>query len=96
MPKISPITQKLSQLKTNRTISLLQGDYKSYRHNKIAFAKVAINNLQAAKQANGMTVNNIPLFSKTGLKILKIWFLELFRIKTPEEKTLKKMLNKNK
>ncbi|MDD3419490.1 MAG: HD domain-containing protein [Candidatus Gastranaerophilales bacterium] len=80
---------KLSELKNQITSSAIYGDYKTYKATKRTYAKQAIEDFDAAKQAPAMTIQNIPVFSKLGWKILKIAIREHFSSKTPEEKLLK-------
>ena len=53
-------------------------------------AKLAVDNFELSKSVKAPQIN-APLFSKTGIRMAKVWFLNLFRIKTPEEKALKQM-----
>ena len=68
----------------------LLGDYKSFKSARKEYAKLAVQDLDAIKQLPRPNVN-VPLFSRYGMRMMKIWFCELFRIKTPEEKLLNKM-----
>lgn len=79
---------KLSELKNQITSSVIDGDYKTYKIAKRTYAKQAIEDFDAAKQAPAMTIQNIPVFSKLGWKILKMAIREHFSSKTPEEKLL--------
>lgn len=98
MPKITPVQQRinrLQQLKTETIWSTVTGDYKGFKKAAKEFAKEAIQDFEAAKAAKVPYIQNVPLFSKTGLKMAKVWFLNKFRIKTPEEKMLKKMMKED-
>jgi hypothetical protein len=79
---------QLSALKNGMTAAIIDGDYKSYKATKRTYAKQAIEDFAAAKQAPAMTIQNIPIFSKFGWKILKMAIREHFSRKTPEEKLL--------
>jgi len=86
------ITQELSRLKSNKIYSSVIGDYKGYKQASKEYAELAKDNFELSQKALGPRVKNVPLFSKIGMRILKVWFLDKFRIKTPAEKELNKML----
>lgn len=90
MVKISPIVEKLSSLKYDQIISAVSGNYKGFKNASKEYAKIAVKHFDEALQAKGPEIK-APLFSAYGLKMMKVWFLNKFRIKSPEEKTLKKM-----
>lgn len=96
MSKISPVTQRFSQIKTDMVWAVIDGNYKAYKNAKITFAKEAINNFEAAKNAKGPNIERVPIFSKLGLKMAKIWLLDKLRRKTPEEKILKQLVKQDK
>jgi len=89
-------TALLSDLKSKMLVSTVLGDYRGYKTASKEFASIAVKDFQAAKNAPSPSVKNVPLFSKVGLKMAKVWFLNLFRIKTPEEKLLRKMAEEEK
>lgn len=93
---ISPTVKILSDLKTKKLISAISGNYKEYKETSKQFATIAVKDFKAAKEAPCPSIKNVPLFSKVGLKMAKVWFLNLFRIKTPDEKLLKKMIEDDK
>lgn len=98
MPKITPIQQRinrLQQLKAETAWATVTGDYKGFKQAAKEFAKEAVQDFEAAKAAKGPSIKNVPLFSKTGLKMAKVWLLNKFRIKTPEEKMLKKLIKED-
>lgn len=92
MAKISPLTQKFSQLKSNIGLSSLLGNYKDYKTARKEFASLAMNHFETSMTAPGAKIQNVPLFSKPGMNILKVIILDFFRKKTPAEKQYKKML----
>ena len=94
MNGIQAVTGRLAQLRSERMLSWLTGDYKGYKAASKEFSKLALNNQDAFKNLAPVPKVTVPLFSKTGLKMMKIWFLEKFRIQTPEEKAFKKMAEK--
>ena len=95
MVSVQPTTlERLTQLRYDQVISGLAGDYKGFRNATKEFASIAVKDFETAKQVKGPIVQSIPLFSKAGMKMAKVWFLNLFRIKTPEEKTLAQLYEK--
>lgn len=90
MVKISPIIERLASLKNDQVYSAFSGDYKGFKTAAKEYAKLAVNNFDYALKAKAMEVK-VPLFSSYGLKMAKVWFLNKFRIKTPEEKAFKKL-----
>ena len=90
MVKISPIVERLTSLKNEQVYSAFIGDYKGFKKAAKEYAKLAVTNFDEARKAKAMEVK-VPLFSSYGLKMTKVWFLNKFRIKTPEEKAFKKL-----
>ena len=86
-----PIINKLNQLKSDITYNVLLGNYKDYKKSLKEYSKLAVDNFEYVTKTKSPTIKNAPLFSKIGFNIMKIWFLNLFRKKSPEEKLLKKM-----
>lgn len=89
MVKISPVAERLAQLRADKVLNWALGNYKGYKKASKEFAKVAIANKEAISEMPPMKNISVPLFSKTGLRMAKVWFLDKFRIKTPEEKELR-------
>ena len=80
MPKVSlnpMITESIVKMKNDIVFSAGMGKYKDYKNARKAYAKFAVDNFQ--------------LFSKVGLNMLKVVFLDLFRFKTKDEKKLKQL-----
>lgn len=102
MPKIAPITQNdiiinhLKSLKSDSAFSLLLGDYKGFKEAHAKYAELAVDNFETAMSLESPVKGTIPLFSKMGLRIVKCMFLNAFRVKTPKEKLLKKMIKDRK
>lgn len=97
MVKIDVIGQRMRQLRNAKMYNYMLGDYKAYKQSAKDFAKIAVENpleFRALQQTPAPKVT-VPLFSSMGFKMLKIWFLEKFRIKSPEEKLLKKMVKRD-
>lgn len=91
----SPVAKKLAQLKSDLVFSAATGNYKGFKNAMKAHAKLAVDNFELSKSVKAPEIK-APLFSKTGIKMAKVWFLNLFRIKTPEEKALKQMAKQEK
>lgn len=91
----SPVAKRIAQLKSDTAFSAVTGDYKGFKHAIKEYAKLAVDNFELSKNISSPSVK-APLFSKAGLRMAKVWFLNLFRIKTPEEKLLKKMAKQEK
>ena len=87
--KVDRLTH-LTRLRNDVTVSMLSGRYKEYKKAAKAYATEAIKDFELVKQLPKNKIN-IPIFSKIGLKTLKIWFLDMFRIKSKEEKILKNL-----
>lgn len=88
--EIKPITNRLTQLRNDMAYSVITGNYKAFKTATKEHAKLAVDNFELAKTIKTPKVK-VPLFSKYGLNMAKVWFLNLFRIKTPAERKLKIM-----
>ncbi|MDD3151223.1 MAG: hypothetical protein PHV68_10385 [Candidatus Gastranaerophilales bacterium] len=86
----------LRGLKNDKMMSSIKGDYKSFRSISKQLASLAVSDFDTFKSAQAMQVRGIPLFSKTGFKILKVIILNHFTPKTKAEKLLKKLLREEK
>jgi len=95
--KVLPIVQRLQQLRSDKMFNYVIGDYKGYKTAAKEFAKLSVENPESFKilQQTPAPKVTMPLFSKPALKMLKVWFLEKFRLKTPEEKAFKKMCQRD-
>lgn len=91
MGGIPAIRNRLAQLKSEKMLSVLTGDYKGYKQAAKDYAKLAVKNFDEVKDLPVQPKVTVPLFSKAGFRMAKVWFLEKFRIKTPEEKQLAKI-----
>lgn len=80
--------RKLIQLRNNMMFDAMLGKYKSYKKSVREYAEFAVENKELLEKLPQQSVNNIPLFSKLGLRMLKIMILNKFRIKSPAEKEL--------
>ena len=83
--------RRLIDLRENMVMSAATGRYKEYKKSSIEYAGIAVNNYDLLKYLPKPSSVKVPLFSKSGLRMAKVWFLDMFRVKTPEEKLLKKM-----
>lgn len=89
IPKINSSYETLKRLQNDKFWSYVTGDYKGFKKASKEYAKAAVNDFETAKQVQKNTpVIKAPIFSKVGLSAFKIWFLNKFRIKSPEEKEL--------
>lgn len=91
----SPVAKRIAQLKSDMVFSAALGNYKVFKQAIKEHAKLAVDNFELSKNISGPSVK-APLFSKAGLRMAKVWILNMFRIKTPEEKLLKKMAKQEK
>ncbi|MBR5555166.1 hypothetical protein IKU74_04030 [bacterium] len=95
--KFNLIGRELESLRTQKMMNYVTGDYKAYKKSAKQFAKLAVENPDVFREFmhTPRPEVKLPLFSKHTLKMLKIWFCEKFRIKAPEEKELKKIVQEN-
>ena len=70
--------------------ALIRGNHKDFVKAQKNFVDFAINNFDIVKDAKYPEFT-YPLFSKEAFRGLKVMFLEKFRFKTENEKTLEKM-----
>ena len=88
---VNPVADKMKQLKWDHAHNMLLGNAKKAKESYREFAKLAVDNFEIATQLPAPIKGNVPLFSKTGLKILKYVLYDIFTKRTPEEKKLKRM-----
>ncbi len=96
MSGIQSVTNQLLKLRNEKIFSAVTGDYKGFKQASKEFSKLAIENKDVFISLKKQSSVKAPIFSKCGLNMLKIWFLEKFRIKTPEEKQLKQFVKAQK
>ena len=74
--------------------SFINGTYNEYKTARKAFAELAVKDYDLLKFVNNpININGkTPLFSKTGMNMLKNFLLDKLRIKTPAEKQLQKLI----
>ena len=88
---VNPIADKMKQLKLDHARNMLLGNAKKAKEAYREYAKLAVDNFELSTQIPSPISGNIPLFSKTGLKILKYIIYDKFTKRTPAEKKLKEM-----
>lgn len=89
--KLTPVQiNRVNKLRTSIILDAALGNYKNYKNAKKEYASLAVKDYQTIKNLPAPKFS-VPLFSKTGFNLLFVRFLELFRIKTPDEKLFKKM-----
>ena len=66
------------------------GNYKAYKEARKEYASLAIQDFDTVRQMKAPKAT-APLLSKYGFNMLLVYVRDLFRFKTPDEKTLKKM-----
>lgn len=89
IPKINTSYETIKRLQNDKFWSYVTGDYKGFKKASKEYAKAAIKDFETAKEVQRNTPSlKAPLFSQVSLNALKVWFLNKFRIKSPEEKEL--------
>lgn len=84
------IVDELTSIRNKMIYHSMLGEYKDYVATRKKFAKYCI---QFPQEASYMPrfEGRLSIFSKFGRNIIKTWFKELFRKKTPEELEMMKM-----
>ena len=67
----NPIARKLYDYKFNQASSMLMGNVKEAKQNCREYAKLAVQNFEISTQVPSPIRGRIPLFSKSGINILK-------------------------
>ena len=94
---INSVSQKIANLKSDISSSILNGQYNKARESHKELAKIAMDNFELTVKTPEPSSHSFSLFSKKGFNALLFTILEKFRKKTPEEKRLiefTKMYNK--
>ena len=90
--KLSPTQlEKVNNLRTSMILNVAMGNYKEYKSTRKEYAKLAVQDFDAIKKLPHKPKISVPLFSKIGMNMIYIGLRDMFRIKTPEEKLLKRM-----
>lgn len=87
------IHQRITQFRNEVVYSVMEGNYKKYKQAAVENAKYTLAHFDAVKEVKRPKIS-VPLFSKYGMRFLKIMVLNFFRIKSPEEKQLKQLAKK--
>lgn len=90
MPLTVKQLERVRFLRSSMVYDAISGNYKAYKDARKEYASLAIKDFDAVRQMKAPKVT-APLFSKPGFNMLVVYLRDLFRIKTPEEKLLKKM-----
>ena len=94
--KLTPLQlNRVSQLRNSMMMDAILGNYKDFKNAKKEYASIVIQDFDAIKKLPAQKAE-VPLFSKYGLRMIYVMIRDFFRIKTPEEKCLKKMGKKAK
>ena len=88
---VNPVAEKMRQLKWDHAQNMLLGNAKKAKESYREYAKLAVDNFEIATQIPSPIKGSTPLFSQTGLKILKYIIYDKFTKSTPAEKKLKEM-----
>lgn len=83
------IVDQLTSMRNQLVYHMMMGEYKEYVALRKDFAKKYVKFPEEAKYI-APTHTQVSIFSKFGMNIIKLWFKELFREKTSEEKEMKK------
>jgi hypothetical protein len=70
--------------------SAAKGNYKEFKQASKEYASLAVKNFGLLSQVKAPSIK-VPLFSTIGWNLFKVYLLNKFRIKTPDEKLLKKL-----
>lgn len=88
--KLSPVQQKIWNLRELIKLHAVMGDYKEFVAARKEYAKAYMSSPKEALSLPKTSQISVKLFSEEGWNMLKIMLRDLFRIKSPEEKALKK------
>lgn len=90
MVKVNSVLERAQVLKNNMAYASVLGHYKEYKEAAKEYAKIGVQHFEDIRKLPSPKVT-VPLFSRPGMRILKVMILNYFRIKTPEEKEFKKL-----
>ena len=91
-PILEPIINNLVGKRNTLIASQLLGDYGMYRKASQDYAEYGIKHIGLLKCINYSRNLSFPLFSKEVLNMSKISIMDMFRKKSPEERTFKKLM----
>ena len=89
MPLTVKQLERVKFLRSSMVYDAISGNYKAYKEARKEYASLAIKDFDAVRQVKAPKVT-APIFSKPGFNMLCVYLRDLFRIKTSEEKLLKK------
>ena len=87
---IRPIIDSLTSMRDRLISHSMLGEYKEYVALRKEFAEQCVKFPEEVRYIQPRR-GNISIFSKYGRNIIKTWFKEFFRTKTPEEKQMEKI-----
>lgn len=90
MPLTIKQLERVRHLRASMVYDAVSGNYKAYKKARKEYASLAVKDLDAVRNLKAPKVT-VPLFSKYGLNMLGVYLRDLFRLKTPDEKLLKKL-----
>ena len=90
MPLTVKQIERVRHLRSSMVYDAISGNYTAYKKARKEYSSLAIQDFDTVRQMKAPKVT-APLFSKYGLNMLWVYVRDLFRFKTPDEKTLKKM-----
>ncbi|MFA7659316.1 MAG: hypothetical protein WCY19_07770 [Candidatus Gastranaerophilaceae bacterium] len=100
MAKVNEVRiQKIKKLIEGKMLLSALGKYKEYKAASVSLAKIGLEDFDLFKKATADPIYRgqwFPLFSKEGLRLLKIRLLDFFSKKTPEEKRFNELLRLDK
>ena len=84
------IVDQLTSMRNQLIYHSIMGEYKEYVALRKNFAKKYITFPEDARYIAPQNIH-VNIFSKFAINIIKTWFKDLFREKSPEEKEMKKL-----
>lgn len=90
MVKVNPVLERARVLKNDMAYASVLGNYKEFKEAAKEYAKIGVQHFEEVRKLPSPKAT-VPLFSRPGMRMLKVMILNYFRIKTPEEKEFKKM-----
>ena len=84
---LSPAAKRLVALQDESFLCVITGDFKGFKSAQRKYAAEALKHKDVLGDLPKVK-KDVPLLSKWGLNFMKVWFLNLFRRLSPEEKEL--------
>ena len=89
--KLTPIQlNRVASLRHSMMMDAVLGNYKNFKNAKKEYASLAVQDFESIKKLPVLRLD-APLFSIFGMRMMYIGIRDFFRIKTPDEKLLKKL-----